>query len=333
MGAPRPARTAALSGILVVAKPVGPTSHDVVALVRRLSGTRRIGHGGTLDPFASGVLPLFLGTATRLVEYHMADRKTYRATFCFGASSSTDDLEGELEPADGPALVRARVEAALERFRGTVVQRPPAYSAVKVAGRRAYAIARSGEEPEIPLREVTIHRLELERWDDTDPTRPVAVVEVECSAGTYVRALARDLGAALGSAAYLGALTRLRSGSFSLDEAHGLDAVRGAAATGPAGLAALLLPPDAGLEHLARVTLNDLEVEAIVRGQFVRPQARVDATFGSIVRAQSADGSLVAIAEWHHDRLAPTKVLRPLPAADEGVPPEDDAAATPEPAT
>lgn len=324
-----------LSGILVVAKPVGPTSHDVVALIRRLSGTRRIGHGGTLDPFASGVLPLFLGSATRLVEYHMADRKTYRATICFGASSSTDDLEGELDPADGPPLDRARVEGALQRFRGKVVQRPPAYSAVKVAGRRAYAIARSGEEPEVPLREVTIHRLELERWDDTDPARPVAVVEVECSAGTYVRALARDLGTALGSAAYLGALTRLGSGSFTLDEAYGLDAVREAAAAGPAGLAGLLLAPDAGLDHLVVATLDDVEVAAIVLGQFVRPRTRVDATVGSIVRVRAADGSLVAIAEWQHDRLAPTKVLRAPPAATDGAEPEDDVAApaAPEPAT
>jgi len=134
-----------LDGILVVAKPAGPTSHDVVALVRRLAATKRVGHGGTLDPFASGVLPLFLGHATRVVEYHLGDRKAYRATVCFGASSTTDDPEGELTPATGPVPDRDAVEAAIQGFLGEISQRPPAYSAVKVAGRRAYAMARAGE--------------------------------------------------------------------------------------------------------------------------------------------------------------------------------------------
>ena len=126
-----------MDGVLVARKPAGPTSHDVVALVRRLAATKRVGHGGTLDPFASGVLPLFLGKATRVVEYHLGDRKAYRATLCFGASSTTDDLEGELTPSSGPAADHETVEAVLPRFLGQISQRPPAYSAIKVAGRRA----------------------------------------------------------------------------------------------------------------------------------------------------------------------------------------------------
>ena len=150
-----------LDGIVVVAKPAGPTSHDVVALVRRLAATKRVGHGGTLDPFAAGVLPIFLGHATRIVEYHLGDRKAYRATVCFGASSTTDDLEGELTPAaDGTAPTRAAVEAALAGLTGTISQRPPAYSAIKVGGRRAYAMARAGETVLLPPREVTIHALD-----------------------------------------------------------------------------------------------------------------------------------------------------------------------------
>ena len=187
-----------LDGILIVAKPAGPTSHDIVALVRRLAATKRVGHGGTLDPFASGVLPVFLGHGTRVVEYHLGDRKAYRATICFGAASTTDDLEGELTPADGPAPTREAVEAALAGFTGTISQRPPAYSAIKVAGRRAYAMARAGEAVELAPREVTIHSLDLVSWDDADPDRPIAVVDVTCSAGTYIRALARDLGRATG---------------------------------------------------------------------------------------------------------------------------------------
>src|SRR5437762_4648160 len=133
-----------LYGVLVIAKPAGPTSHDVVALVRRLSGTRRVGHGGTLDPFANGVLPIFLGRATRVAEFHLGETKAYMATVCFGASSSTDDLQGELTLLPGPAPDRAAVEAALGKFRGTTLQQPPVFSARQVGGRRAYALARQG---------------------------------------------------------------------------------------------------------------------------------------------------------------------------------------------
>src|SRR3954454_13065568 len=161
-----------LDGIVVIAKPAGPTSHDVVALVRRLAATKRVGHGGTLDPFASGVLPVFLGHATRIVEYHLGDRKAYRATVCFGASSTTDDLEGEFTPSDGRPPTREEVEATLPRFTGEVSQRPPAYSAIKVGGRRAYAMARAGETVELADRQVTIHSIDLVSWDATDVDRP-----------------------------------------------------------------------------------------------------------------------------------------------------------------
>ncbi len=303
-----------MDGVLVIAKPAGPTSHDVVALVRRLAATKRVGHGGTLDPFASGVLPLFLGRATRLVEYHLGDRKGYRATVCFGASSTTDDLEGELTPSAAPASSRAAAEAALAGFIGPISQRPPAYSAIKVAGRRAYAMARAGEHVELASREVTIHSLELLDWDGTDPDRPVAVVDVECSAGTYIRALARDLGEAVGGAAYLGALVRTASGPFRLDGAVSLDRVREAAADGAERLAGLLLPVDAGLDDLPELVVTDDEVRAIARGQFVRPKATdltvLDATGPDApIRVRDASGRLVAIATLSDGRLAPDKVL------------------------
>ncbi|HEX5148397.1 MAG TPA: tRNA pseudouridine(55) synthase TruB [Candidatus Limnocylindrales bacterium] len=297
-----------LDGILVVAKPAGPTSHDVVALVRRLAATRRVGHGGTLDPFASGVLPVFLGHATRVVEYHLGDEKAYRATVCFGASSTTDDLEGELTPAAGPAPARADVEAAMAALTGRISQRPPAYSAVKVAGRRAYAMARSGEAVILMSRDVTVISLTLESWDDTEPDRPLAVIEVRCSAGTYVRALARDLGEAVGNAAYLGALTRTTSGPFRLDGATPLDAIRAAAAEGPAGLVPFLQPIDSGLEHLPIVRLSAPEVAAIAKGQFVRPAAGLPEP-AEHYRLQGPGGVLVAIATATAGRLAPDKVF------------------------
>jgi tRNA pseudouridine55 synthase len=303
-------------GILVLAKPPGPTSHDMVALVRRLAATRRVGHGGTLDPFASGVLPIFLGRATRVVEYHLADRKRYRATVCFGATSSTDDLEGSLEAVPGPPPDRRAVEVALGAFRGQIEQRPPAYSAIKIAGRRAYAMARAGERPELRPRTVTIHAIDLVEWDASGSDRPIAVIEVECSAGTYVRAIARDLGAAVGSGAYLGSLTRTASGPFRLEDAVSVDALRAAAATGPQRLRGLLLPTEAGLDRFPRVILEPPEVAAIARGQFVRPSQPVhapDAPDGHF-RLVDTDDRLVAIASLRDGRLVPEKVLVSIPS-------------------
>ena len=283
----------------------------MVGLVRRLSATRRIGHGGTLDPFASGVLPLFLGHATRLAEYHLAGRKAYRATVCFGESSTTDDIEGERTPATGPPPDRAAVEALLSRFTGSLLQRPPAYSAVKVAGRRAYALARAGEPPELRPRSVVVHELSLIEWDASDPSRPIAILDVVCSAGTYIRSLARDLGGAAGSAAYLGALTRTRAGAFTLDEAVTIEAIRGAGAEGPEAMARLLLPVDAGLDALPAVTVTAAEAAQLAEGRFVLPSADLGAAAAADgpVRARDASGRIVAIASVRAGRLAPEKVL------------------------
>jgi tRNA pseudouridine55 synthase len=300
-----------MHGVLVVAKPAGPTSHDVVALVRRLAGTRRIGHGGTLDPFASGVLPLFLGGATRVVEYHLGDDKAYRATICFGATSTTDDLDGDLTPVDAPPVDRATVESALAAMVGVQQQRPPAYSAVQVGGRRAYAMARAGETVELPLRQVTLHALDLLEWDAGDPARPIAIVDVRCSAGTYVRAIARDLGERLGSGAYLGALVRAASGPFRLEDAHPLDRLRDAAAAdGPEGIKRLLLPIDTGLDAIPAIPLTDAEIRDAAQGRFVRPAAGViGAEEGVAVRLLDAAGALVGLGRREGTRIAPTKIL------------------------
>lgn len=305
-----------MDGILVVAKDPGFTSHDVVALVRRLTATRRAGHGGTLDPFAAGVLPVFLGLGTRTVEYHMADDKAYRATICFGATSETDDRDGELVPGTGPAPTRDAVEAALAAFRGRILQRPPDYSALKVGGRRAYQLARQGTPADLPPRPVTINRLDLIEWDASDPGRPTAVLEIECGAGTYIRALARDLGERLGCGGYLGALTRTASGPFRLAAARSLDEIRGAAAQGPEALAALLLPIDAGLEGIPEATLTADEVIAVSRGQQVKPVHRPHVEPGGRVRLVAEDRSLVGVASWKAGRLVPEKIfLAPPPSA------------------
>jgi tRNA pseudouridine55 synthase len=312
---PRHPEAPGMHGVLVVAKPAGPTSHDVVALVRRLASTRRIGHGGTLDPFASGVLPLFLGGATRLVEYHLADDKAYRATICFGATSTTDDLDGDLTPVEradgGAAPTRAAVEASLVGFLGAQQQQPPVYSAVQVGGRRAYAMARAGEAVDLPARSVEIKRLDLVEWDGSDPTRPIAIVEVGCSAGTYVRALARDLGARLGCGAYLGALVRTASGPFTLANARSLDELRdAAAAAGPDGIRPLLLPVDYGLDALPSVALTTTEIADALQGRYIRPSAGLrGAGEDGPLRLVDAAGTIVGMGRRDGARIAPTKML------------------------
>lgn len=293
--------TESLDGVLVVAKAPGPTSHDIVALVRRLTGVKRVGHGGTLDPFAAGVLPVFVGHATRLVEYHMTDGKEYSATVCFGAQSTTDDLEGELTPTDHAAPSREDLERALVRFTGEIEQIPPDYSAVRVAGRKAYELARHGEKPELRARRVTISRLELAEWDESDPQRPMCRLEMACSAGTYVRAVARDLGELLGCGAYLGALTRTASGPFRVEQAHPLDEVRAALSESRAD--ELLLPMDAGLDF-PEVRLNEAEVTHLARGQQLR---RAGAP--GLVRVLDDTGRLVAIARAGDGVLQPEKVF------------------------
>ena len=310
------AREGGMDGILVLAKPAGPTSHDMVGLIRRLSGSRRVGHGGTLDPFASGVLPVFLGLGTRIVEYHMGDDKAYRATVCFGASSPTDDRDGELVPGDGPAPTREAVLEALASVRGSIEQRPPAFSALKVGGRRAYQMARQGQPLELAPRLVKINRLELMEWDGSDPDRPTAILDVECGAGTYIRSLARDLGERFGCGAYLGVLTRTRSGPFRLDAAHDLDAVRAAAAAGPAALAGLLLPIDVGLESIPAAALSEDEVAATARGQQIKPAQRPHAEQGARVRLVDANQALGGIGSWRAGRIVPEKMfVVPAPSA------------------
>ncbi len=307
-------RSGGLDGVLVVAKPSGPTSHDVVALVRRLSSTRRVGHGGTLDPFAAGVLPVFLGRATRLVEYHLGASKRYRATICFGATSTTDDIDGERSPVDGPPVTRQAVESAMGQLTGPIRQVPPVYSAVQVGGRRAYQMARSGEQVQLAPRDVTIERFELLEWDDTEPGRPVAVTEVVCSAGTYVRALARDLGAAVGSGAYLGSLVRTASGSFQLEDAVTFQALRDGAADGPSGVVALLRPVDAGLESLPHAAVTEDEIRRLGLGLPTAPASRLVVRDAPTVLAIAPDGGVAAVCRAIHGTLHPNKVLAARPA-------------------
>lgn len=221
-------------GVLLVDKPQGLTSHDVVARLRRLSGTRRVGHAGTLDPMATGLLVVGVGRATRLLTHLVGADKTYTATVRLGQATLTDDAEGEVTARTG-APGPLDIEPALARLRGDILQVPSSVSAIKVGGERSYARVRAGEEVRLDPRPVTVHRLELARTArevaaDGTPVVDLDIV-VECSSGTYVRALARDLGSALGVGGHLTALRRTAVGPFRVDEARTLQEL--AADAGP----------------------------------------------------------------------------------------------------
>jgi tRNA pseudouridine55 synthase len=211
------------SGVLPIDKPLGWTSFDVVAVARRSLGAKRVGHGGTLDPLATGVLPLLVGSATKFADRLHTASKVYAALVTFGRETATDDREGAAtREADGPTLSRDELDAMLEAFRGAQAQVPPAYAAVKVDGRRAYALARSGETVELTARTITVERLAIASWEPPDLR-----LLVVCSTGTYIRSLARDIGRAAGSAAHLGGLRRLAVGALTVDDAQSVEGLRG----------------------------------------------------------------------------------------------------------
>jgi tRNA pseudouridine55 synthase len=209
-----------VEGLLVVDKPQGLTSHDVVARVRRLAGTRRVGHAGTLDPLATGVLVLGIGRATRLLGHLARHDKDYTAGIRLGVSTDTHDSEGHVTETSDAHWDRAGVEKAMAELRGEISQVPPSYSALKVDGKRAYARARAGEEVELAARTVTVSAFELRAIEDQ-----VVVADVTCSAGTYVRALARDLGTILGTGGHLVSLRRTRVGAYCIADASTLESL------------------------------------------------------------------------------------------------------------
>ena len=287
-------------GFLNLCKAGGFTSHDVVAIVRRLLQTRRVGHAGTLDPAAEGVLPICVGRATRLVDRLADADKGYYGVVVLGVRTRTDDAEGEVvETSAVPPFDAAALDAALERFRGEIAQRPPQFSAVKVAGRRAYALARRGEEVKLQARVVTVHRLTLEWWRP-----PRLALSIACSKGTYIRSIARDLGEALGCGAHLERLVRLRVGPFVLAEAISLDQLGEAARAGCARR--YLLPPDAALRD-APAAIVPAERAADMSHGRPWPMSGAAGAEGALTRVYASDGRLLGLALPDHDR----RVWRP----------------------
>lgn len=287
-------------GVLPVDKPSGPTSHDVVARARRALGIRKIGHTGTLDPFASGLLILCVGPATRLSEYLTGLDKSYVATVRLGTSTDTGDPEGAVTAEDAAwrGLGRADVEAGLAGLRGRILQVPPSYSAKKVEGERAYRRARRGESVELEPVEVEIHALDL-----LELHPPNVVIRLRCSSGTYVRAVGRDLGERLGTAAHLTALRRTRVGTFSVDEALPLDAL-----ADPGAVEDAWITPARAVAHLPSVEVDDEEAIRLAHGQVIRVPGGVDTGPREPV-AVVRGGDLVAVAARDGDRLRPRKVF------------------------
>ena len=302
-------RPTAADGLLVVDKPAGMTSHDVVARVRRLASTRKVGHAGTLDPMATGVLVLGIGRGTRLLTYLVGSDKDYDATVRLGQATTTDDAEGELQAAPGAAdLDRDRLAAAVASLTGRISQVPSAVSAIKVDGRRAYARVRAGEQVELAAREVVVSRfdvLDVRPATAADGTAVVDVdVSVTCSSGTYVRALARDLGTALGTGGHLTALRRTRVGAYDVEAAVALEVLEAAPVDRPIGVLPLT---EAAAAMFPTRALTEPEVRAVSYGQ------RLEAVPAPSepVAALSPTGELVALLETRGGRAVPVLVFAP----------------------
>lgn len=269
-----------LCGFLNVLKPPGMSSAQVVGVARRLLGGTKVGHAGTLDPEAAGVLPLMVGKAARLFDYMQDKEKAYVAEVAFGAATDTQDAQGAVIETGDRYPDEAALEGALARFTGTFMQTPPMFSAIKQDGRRLYELARSGRQAEVPAREVTVHELSLCGMTE----RHGALLRVRCSKGFYVRTLCHDLGQAIGCPAHMRFLLRTQSGPFTLRTAHTLEALTAAAEQG--GLMELLLPPEAALAHLPMAEVP-ADLEKAVRNGGKIPWRR----FGTLHDTSAKDGA------------------------------------------
>jgi tRNA pseudouridine55 synthase len=280
-----------VDGVIVVDKPQGLTSHDVVNRVRRLANTRKVGHLGTLDPMATGVLPLVLGRATRLAQFFSSGEKSYDARVQFGWATDTYDREGSptSEPV-APHFTRPELEEVLARFRGTILQTPPPFSAKKVAGTPAYRLARKHIAVELQPVEVRVFELNLVEFDGM-----TARVCLRCSTGTYLRGIAHDVGQQLGCGAFLTALRRTASGEFGEGEARTLEALKELASTD--GLHQALIPASHVLPDIPNATVDELTVGQIRHGKDFRLSPFVEWAGAKYVKAVSPEGDLIAIGE------------------------------------
>ncbi len=294
-------------GWVVLDKPVGMTSTHAVAVIKRLFSAKRAGHAGTLDPLASGCLPIALGEATKTVPFVVDGRKTYVFTVRWGEERDTDDAEGRIVKTNDGRPEAAAIQALLPRFVGTIEQVPPRFSAVKIDGERAYDLAREGETVEIAPRAVTIYRLDLVETPDPDH----AVLAAECGKGTYVRSLARDLGRALGVFGHVSALRRSRVSPFmerDMISLERLESLCHRAAAGEGNLADLLLPVETALDDIPALAVSPADAARLHRGQAVLLRGRDAAVIRGTVQVASS-GQLVAIAEVDRGEIVPKRAF------------------------
>ncbi|HTR37288.1 MAG TPA: tRNA pseudouridine(55) synthase TruB [Bryobacteraceae bacterium] len=293
-----------MDGVLVVDKPQGLTSHDIVNRVRRLANTRKVGHLGTLDPMATGVLPLVVGRATRLAQFFSAGEKKYEGRIRFGWATDTYDRDGApVSPETEPHFTRAELEAALAQFRGTLRQTPPPFSAKKIAGTPAYRMARKGLAVELEPVEIQIFALDLLEFDGAS-----AQVRVHCSAGTYVRSIAHEVGRVLGCGAFLDSLRRTASGEFTESQARTLEALQELAAAGH--IADAVIPNSRLLPDFPSAAVDALTAGQIRQGKDFRISPFVDRSGAKYVKAIGPGGDLIAIGEARLPHLYhPVRVL------------------------
>jgi tRNA pseudouridine55 synthase len=294
-------------GWVVLDKPIGMTSTHAVAFVKRLFAAKRAGHAGTLDPLASGCLPIALGEATKTVPFVVDGRKTYIFTVRWGEERDTDDAEGRVVNSGADRPDRTAIEALLPRFIGTIEQVPPRFSAIKIDGERAYDLARDGETVELAARPVTINRLAI--VDIPDPDH--AVLAAECGKGTYVRALARDLGRALGGFGHVSALRRSRVNPFveaDMISLERLESLCHRAAAGEGNLADMLLPVETALDDIPALAVSQADAARLHKGQTVLLRGRDAAVIRGTVQVASG-GQLVAIAEIDRGEIVPKRVF------------------------
>ena len=291
-----------LNGIFSINKPAGITSHDVVARVRKLLKQKRVGHAGTLDPLASGVLPICVGQATRVAEFLSESGKAYQAVVVFGTATDTYDAEGTVTAtASTSEITFHMIEEAIEHFRGPLMQYPPRYSAIKIQGQPAYKRARAGETIELEPRSVVIYSLEILEWNP-----PRLTLNIECSKGTYIRSLAHDLGIQVGCYAYLDSLIRTRSGPFTLSESISLEQFAEAVKTD--SIQRYAFPIDKAIEQYPIIELDAETVEHVKHGNTF---SHIQANNSGLARVYDDNRTLIAIAEWdkEHKVWQPRKVF------------------------
>jgi tRNA pseudouridine55 synthase len=302
MNAPR-AEKRDFHGWLILDKDIGQTSTAAVAALKRLFRAKKVGHAGTLDPLASGVLPIAFGEATKTVSFVMDGQKAYRFKVRWGVETDTDDSEGRMLSESAVRPSPEAIRALLPRFTGRIEQIPPRYSALKIEGERAYNLARDGEEVLLAARPVDVHRLTLIETPDTDH----AIFETECGKGTYVRALARDMGRALGSLGHVCALRRTRVGSFGEEQAVRFAELERLGQAG-SDLASALLPVESGLAAVPALQVSRADADRLALGQSVLLRGR-DAPLLAGMVSVSTQGSLVALAEIEQGALKPRRIF------------------------